>query len=263
MKNNIQKIRVLIVDDEELARSRIISLLSQINTYEIEYKEAKNAQEALGLINSFRPHMVFLDIEMPFINGINMLYNIEKDKRNFQIIFQTAYPEFALKAFEENACDYLLKPYSFERFSESFERAIKKIKLNYNSINENFLTEKKFIEQNNFLEFILVKIGNISHYVQVDEVSYFKSEEHRTSVFWDSKSQIIAFSLNHLEEVLDPKKFIRLHRNSIVRISNISKIISTKEGPIIELKNLTQLQIAKNRKKEILNYLLKYKDISV
>ncbi len=210
------KKRVLIVDDEALARTRIRRTLEALDGYEIQ--EARDGFEALDRIHDFKPELVFLDIEMPELNGFEVLSNV--GTRGFQVVFQTAFDQFAVKAFEVNACDYLLKPFTDERLRQSLQRAfgtpaqhpadpIEKL--------DQYLTSEQL-----YLEKFVVRAGTRNRVIDANEVFYFLSESHITRIFLEKIDFAYDHSLNYLEEKLDPKRFLRIHRNCIIRLDALA-----------------------------------------
>ena len=162
--------RILIVDDEELARKKIKRFLRTCAP-DFSIHEAENGVRALQSIQEIAPNLVFLDIEMPGLSGLEVLQNIEH--RPFKLIFQTAHAEFAVRAFEENACDYLLKPFDQERFQKALQRALARPE------NENLLgLENQLRSEKQYLERLSVKLGNKTRLLKVNEVEYFTSKDH-------------------------------------------------------------------------------------
>jgi two-component system, LytTR family, response regulator len=223
---------VLIVDDEPLARQKIVRLLAQRGE-KIRILEAESGVAALKILEGQTPDIVFLDIEMPVLSGIELLYHLEK--RPFKIIFQTAYEEFAVKAFEENACDYLLKPYSPERFAAAFVKALHEI------ASEQRLRdlEMRLTGEERYLEHIGVKDQDEYLVIDVQEVDCFLSRDHYTCVYWRGREYLTKLSLDNLEKKLNPKAFLRVRRNAIVQLGAIRKVagdeLETLGGQTIEI----------------------------
>ncbi len=239
--------RILVVDDEPLARERILKSLKKWNP-KYQLKEAGDGLEALEVIESWKPNIVFLDIEMPEMNGFEVLMAMEK--KDFQIIFQTAYDEFAIKAFEVSACDYLLKPFADERLKSALDKAIERSQSqNSKEKLEDFLAEEK-----KYLDKLVIKSGLRMKYIEMDEVHYFLSEDHVTSVFIEDVSYAIEPSLSYLEKHLDPSLFIRIHRNAI--ISKTAVIEYTSGTPMkVQVGPDTELKVSRDRKKSVKEFL--------
>lgn len=247
------KRRIAIVDDEALARARIRSLLES-DGLKYEILECEDGFQALELIPGFAPEVVFLDIEMPELSGFDVLRNL--GQRNFKLVFQTAYDQFALKAFEVNACDYILKPFTDERFNESLERALGKSPGAHN-LEEKKVTNlnKYLVKEKVYLERYVIRVGAKSKVIEENEVIYFLSESHTTRIFTDKIDFSYSLSLEELEQKLNPDKFFRIHRNCIVKTNQIN---SFRHGGNMEvtLKNETVLQASREKGKALKRLLI-------
>ena len=228
---------ILIVDDEERARSRLARLLHEINPH-LKIEMAKNGIEALEKIKSLYPGIVFLDIEMPGMTGLEVLNQLPE--RNFKIIFQTAYDEYALKAFEENACDYLLKPIEKERLETALLKAIRMKEFEGRLLG----LEIRFAERGHFLENICIKKGNRMMSLNVKDIDCFRSQDHYTFVHAGTEEHIIDLPLSHLESRLNPNSFFRCHRSHII---NLEKVDSLSLGPTMKVNLLNNLQVPVSR----------------
>ncbi len=238
---------ILIVDDEKLARDRIKRFLKDRNE-EVTVSEAANGVEAIEQIKTKKFELVFLDIQMPEVSGLDVLAQVED--RNFQIIFQTAFDEYAVKAFEENACDYLLKPYDAERFNKAVSKAMKQLNKpqNFDSIELAIKREKKY------LDCLVVKSGMRSILIKVDKILAFTSKDHYTFIHTESSEHIFDLSLSHLEGRLDPEQFMRCHRNTIVSRKAIKNIIGG-DNMSLELQNGVRFNVSRNNRTEIKTWL--------
>lgn len=236
--------KILIVDDEKIARDRMLRFLK---TYpeKIEILQATNGPEALTSIQENNPNVIFLDIQMPEVTGFDVLYQIEE--RNFQVVFQTAFDEFAIQAFEVNACDYLLKPYT----EEKMHSALKKALAAHDQHTKLRKLEEHLKKSDNFLKTLITKKGTQTKIIDLEEITYFKSEDHYTFAVTQNNEFIIDLSLNSLEEKLNPEAFIRSHRNCIVRWSLIDSIGST-ENSMLRLKNGVELPVSRENRKKLL-----------
>jgi len=234
---------ILIVDDEERARSRLSRLLLDINP-KFKIEMAVNGIEALKCISVNKPDILFLDIQMPIMTGLEVLAQIKE--REFQVIFQTAYDEYALHAFEANACDYLLKPIERERLKVALEKAVKLKTLQENLIN----LESEFHRRGQYLQTICVKTGDRISTVKVDDVYCFSSQDHYTFVYTESGEHIIDLPLSHLEDRLNPESFFRCHRSHIV---SLEKIKSLNLGPSMEVvfENKRRVPVSRQNRKQM------------
>lgn len=228
---------ILIVDDEERARSRLSRLIHEINPH-FKIETAQNGIEAIDKIKALSPAIVFLDIQMPGMTGLEVLNQLPD--RNFKIIFQTAYDEYALRAFEENACDYLLKPIEKERLEASISKAIKTKEFE-DRLSE---LENRFTERGQFLENICIKSGNKMISLKVDDIDCFSSQDHYTFVYAGTEEHIIDLSLSHLESCLNSNSFFRCHRSHII---NLKKVVSLSLGPTMKANLLNKLQVPVSR----------------
>jgi two-component system LytT family response regulator len=234
--------RILIVDDEPLARQRIARYLAR-RDLPLVVEEAESGLRAVELIAEFRPDIIFLDVEMPGLSGLEVLEQFEE--RPFQVVFETAYDEFAIRAFEEHACDYLLKPFTQERFNHALDRALKR------SADQSRLLalEAKLREREGHLTRVIVKHGGRTRIVEAREITCFVSRDHYTCVYFDrGREGLTDLSINFLSERLDPGAFARLHRNSIARISAIKSVSSREDEMTVELEDGVTLAVSRSRR---------------
>lgn len=238
--------RILIVDDEPLARQRVARYVRQFGQ-EFLIEEAESGLRAVELIQSFQPEVVFLDVEMPGLNGLEVLQQFEQ--RPFQVIFQTAYDQFAIRAFEEHACDYLLKPFTAERLHQALSRALSRV------ADEEKLRalETRLAERDGFLRQLTIKLGNKLRIVGEQAIQCFVSRDHYTCVYFDGDSEgICDLSLTRLAERLDPGKFRQIHRNSIVRIAAVVAMGKASDGEVwVELSNGMKLPVSRSNQRAV------------
>jgi two-component system LytT family response regulator len=199
-------LKVILVDDERLARSELKRLLQEFPDVEI-IGEAANADEAIEKIESLNPDLIFLDIQMPGKTGFDLLAQLEKAPH---VIFVTAYDEYALKAFDVNALDYLMKPVEPKRLADALLKVKQKDEeelLSYN--NRGILSEH---------DQVFVKDGERCWFVKLSEVRLFESVGNYAKVFFGTNKPLILKSLNALEERLDEKVFFRANRKHIISL---------------------------------------------
>jgi two-component system, LytTR family, response regulator len=204
--------KAIIIDDERLARNELKKLLQEFPDVEV-IGEAANANEGIEKIDSLNPDLVFLDIQMPGKSGFDMLTQIEKAPH---VIFVTAYDEYALKAFEVNALDYLMKPVEPKRLADALLKVKQKDEeelLSYN--NRGMLHEN---------DQVFVKDGERCWFVKLSDVRLFESVGNYAKVFFGNNKPLILKSLNALEERLDDKVFFRANRKHIINLRMIDKI---------------------------------------
>jgi two-component system, LytTR family, response regulator len=226
--------RTIIVDDERLARQELKSLLAEYKEIEI-IAECSNAEEAKQKINELKPDLVFMDIQMPGKTGLELLEEISSLP---EVVFVTAYDEYALKAFEINALDYLLKPVQPERLGETIKKLFHK---------EN--SEKK--ENNSILsddDHVFLKDGEKCWFVKLSDLRLFESEGNYVRVLFNTSKPLILRSLNNLETRLPAKSFFRASRKHIVNLKYIETIENWFNGGLmVKLKTGEQVEISRRQ----------------
>jgi len=235
--------RALLVDDERLARAELTRLLDKFPEIEI-VSEASNGEEAIGLIEEHKPDLVFLDVQMPGMTGFEVLEHLHVVPN---IIFVTAYDEYALKAFEVNALDYVLKPIELSRL----EKAIEKV---------NSKSQKDDIKANHELNHesqIFIKDGEKCWFVKLDKVRMFESEGNYVRLYFDDSKPMILKSLNNLEKRLNNKQFFRISRKYIINLTWVEKVEAWFNGGLrVTLKTGEKLEISRrqtSRFKEVMS----------
>jgi two-component system, LytTR family, response regulator len=228
-------IRTIIVDDERLARAELKKLLAQYP--ELEITEAATYQEAIDWIDDTMPHLVFLDIQLGGKKtGFNVLESIQ---HNPKVIFTTAFDEYAIKAFEHNALDYLMKPIDPKRLEE----AIQKFKATFIIEQEN--AKKSVLNEESQ---VFVKDGERCWFVTLSDVRLFESAGNYTKVYFGDNKPLILKSLNSLEERLDDKTFFRANRKHIINlkwVKNIEPYING--GLIVYLKGGEEIEVSRRQ----------------
>ncbi len=218
------KIRTLIVDDEPLARERIRTLLADESDIEI-IGECANGLEAVAAIQSQKTDLVFLDVQMPELDGFGVLEKISAEKMP-AIIFVTAYDQYALRAFEVHALDYLLKPFDRERFDQALRRARLQIQqatsgdLNQKllALLEDLRAEKKWLER------LVIKSGGRVFFLKIDEIDWIEAAGNYVRLHIQREAHLLRETIKNLETQLDPNKFLRISRSTIVRIDRIKEL---------------------------------------
>ncbi|WP_271766004.1 LytR/AlgR family response regulator transcription factor [Aquimarina algiphila] len=231
--------KIVVVDDEALARKRILKLLEESDV-STQIFEASSGKEAILQINTIQPDLVFLDIQMTDMTGFEVLKKINIDKIP-SIIFVTAFDNFAVKAFEVEAIDFLLKPYKKERFLEALHRGIEKIEIEEKKVFKSkinrliqFLShEDSNIEKEKdmFLDRIVLKTGKKYRFVKVDEIKFIVSSAYYAEIFTvNDEKHVYRISMSDFIKRLDSEKFIRVNRSTIVCINRINEVISEGMG---------------------------------
>ena len=199
------KIKAVIVEDSRLARNELLELLKPFNSIEV-VASAQTVEQGIEIINQHQPNLIFLDINLPDGTGFDLLEQLDFCP---SVIFTTAYDEYAFKAFELNAMDYLLKPVNAKRF----EQALEKIIVIDNPNEQSIIDHKLFVKENNRCWLI-----------DINEIRYFQSNGNYTHIHFDKFQPLIYKSLNKIQERLPNKQFFRTNRSYIVNINFIDKI---------------------------------------
>jgi two-component system LytT family response regulator len=240
MNSNDSKIRTLIVDDESLARSVVREHLLPHTDIEI-LAECANGFEAVKVLAEQKPDLLFLDIQMPKLNGFEVL---EVSDHTPAVIFVTAYDQFALQAFEVHAVDYLLKPFSKERFEDALSRAKERIMAKSPNPISNLLKEVR--NNSKPLERILIKEGSAVRVIPSDSIDYIEGQDDYAAIRSGGKSHLKHQRLADLEALLDQTTFVRIHRSYILNISRLAKLEAyAKDSKMAVLKDGTQLPVSK------------------
>ena len=249
----------LVIDDEPLARKRMVSLLEPFSS-EIEILgEAGSGAQAVKMIHEMLPDVVFLDIQMPDMDAFEVLHSLQGEDMPL-VIFTTAYDNFALKAFEENTVDYLLKPVDPERLATAIEKLRRMIpQVDDTTVPPGFSWEKlcNLVDMSAlYLQRLQVKVGDRIVFVNIDEVIRFHSEEKYTTVYSVNGQYVIDTPLVELEKKLDPRHFTRVHRSHIVAIDYIAECRKGDAGRMVMVlrdKAATQLVVSRSLVKKIRN----------
>lgn len=210
--------RTLIIDDERLARSELKRLLEVHSKIEI-IGEAANADEALKLIDEWQPDLLFLDIQMPGKDGFELLSSLEGPAP--EVIFTTAFDDYAIKAFDYNAFDYLLKPIDKDRLAEAIKRLEEEFQTNPVNTPSEVVRSEKILSAT---DQVFVKDGEKCWFVKLAKVRLFESMGNYVRLYFDDEKPLILKSLNSLEERLDPTTFFRANRKHIINLHWIDKI---------------------------------------
>jgi len=232
--------KAIIIDDERLARAELRKLLQDFPEIEI-VDEAANVDEGISKIENHNPDVIFLDIQMPGKTGFDLLSELDHAP---QVIFTTAYDEYALKAFEVNALDYLLKPVEPRRLADTVEKLMKG-KQSMPIRNGNDLEKQSLLNED---DQVFVKDGERCWFVKLSEVRLFESVGNYAKVFFGPNKPLILKSLNSLEERLDDKVFFRANRKHIVNLRLIDKIEPYFNGGLLlELKGGEKIEVSRRQ----------------
>jgi len=256
------KIKTLIIDDEPLARLRLVNLLEDVPEIEV-LCECGTGKEAVNKINEIEPDLIFLDIQLKDMTGFDVLEEINSSSKPM-VIFVTAYDNFALKAFDFFAFDYLLKPFKDERFYKSTFKAIDHFKTGSLNVFDDKL--------NSLLDYIKkpdsntaknskitksklpVKLGNKISFIDTQAIKYISASGYYAEIFTDDKKHLLRESLSKLIEELNAESFIRIHRSTIINLNYISELIHSNYGEIdVKMNDHKLFRISKSYKKDFLN----------
>jgi two-component system LytT family response regulator len=246
---NMNKLKVIIIDDQSSSRS---SLRQKLNVHcpDVEViAECENGEEGIKTIEHAEPDIVFLDVEMPRMNGFTMLQQLSK--RNFEVIFTTAYDHYAIRAIRFSALDYLVKPIEVEELKASVETVRQKRNrpagnqrietLLYNLVNERNLNTRLAIPSQEGLQFI-----------ELHDIIYLQAESNYTIIHLQSEPKIVVSkTLKDFEELLPPAVFLRIHHSYIINKNRITKYIKGEGGQVV-MNNGQTLDVARRKKEEFL-----------
>lgn len=235
--------RVLIIDDEPLARMVVLEYLQDFKDQIEVLQECGDGFEGLKAIQQLQPDLVFLDVQMPKINGFEMLELVDNPPA---VIFATAFDEYAIKAFEAHAVDYLLKPFSKERFNKAIEKFLA-ITPATNNIAKNTETLLEAAAQSPAQnERIVVKTGTKVKIIAVQDVEYLQADDDYVSVVTAEGAFLKNKTMAFFEKTLDPRQFVRVHRSYIVAISQITRLDPyEKDSHLAILKSGAKIPVSK------------------
>ena len=249
--------KVLIIDDEPMARERIRDLLSEERDIEIA-GECRNGIEEVSAVNETQPDLIFLDIQMPGMDGFEVLSEIAKQDLP-EIIFVTAYDKYTLQAFSAHALDYLLKPFDDERFKEALHYARTRIeKAKTNHIHHSSLVSfiEKITKEEKYLKRIQVKLNQRIFLVNVNDVDSFEAEGCYVRIRTGDSNYLLRETLINLGKKLDPRKFARVHRSTIVNIDSISELQHWSQFEwMVLLKNGSKYVVSRSYREKLKNIL--------
>ena len=247
------KIKTLIVDDEPLARRGIRQLLESEIDFEI-VGEAGNGREAISAVEKHSPDLVFLDIQMPLLDGFSFIEKMAAVNLP-EIVFVTAYDEHAVRAFEAGAIDYVLKPTDPERFHKTLDRVRSRV----------FSPENKFVENKladllnllkppaeNYLERIAVKENERIRFLNVEKIDWISSQGNYVEIHSGGEKNLVRETMDGIESKLNPKKFVRIRRSAIVRVEQIKELHTLFAGEFeVVLRNGVKLSSSRRYRKNL------------
>ncbi|MHC1706000.1 MAG: LytR/AlgR family response regulator transcription factor [Bacteroidales bacterium] len=213
--------KVLIIDDEALARQIIKKFLEDQADIQIA-GECENGFDALKMITEVKPDLLFLDVQMPKIDGFELLEVLDEKP---EIIFSTAYDQYAIKAFEMNAVDYLLKPFSKDRLLQALEKAKQRLMAKPADAQANLIKiQEQIAEEKEEIDRVITRLGSKIHVIPVEKIHYIESSDDYVMIYSDLGKHLKEKTMRYFEQHLPDRDFIRVHRSHIVNISQILSI---------------------------------------
>jgi two-component system, LytTR family, response regulator len=234
------RLRVLIVDDEPLAREGIKLLLSS----DSQVMEARNGREAVTKIRDEKPDLVLLDVQMPRMDGFGVVEAVGADKMP-AVIFVTAHDQYAIRAFEVSAVDYLLKPVTEERFRIAFERARNRLRAappddtarQMRTVLDAIASPRRYLSR------LAIRSGDATIFLAIDEVRWIEAAQNYVCVHTGDATHLLHVSMNTIETSLDPERFVRIHRSYMVNLQHIRQMWTLAHGQyVLELVSGQRLQ---------------------
>ncbi|MGH7554386.1 MAG: LytR/AlgR family response regulator transcription factor, partial [Longimicrobiales bacterium] len=217
-------IRCLIVDDEPLGRDRIVTLLEAVPDAEV-VGECETGTSAIQAINELAPDLLFLDVQMPEVDGFGVLASIP-EAITPAVIFVTAYDQYAIRAFEVHAQDYLLKPFDPDRFYVAFQHAAERIRADRsNGTNARLLALLEDIERDRPRRArVAIRTGGRVFFLPVEEIDWVEAADNYVKIHTKGDTHVVRQTLQRMEETLSPSMFVRIHRSTIVNVARIREI---------------------------------------
>lgn len=241
----MDKLKAVIIEDEELGRELVKNYVKSLNTVEI-VQECENGFEGAKAINDHKPDLIFLDIQMPKLNGFEMLELIDEADKP-EIIFTTAYNQYAIQAFEQNAVDYLLKPFSKERFYEAVGKAVEKLKNKKKGEVEPKIS--KLVQQpiTETLERVVVKSNSKITVIPVNKIKYIEAQDDYVMIYSTEGKHLKQATMKYFEKNLDTDDFLRVHRSYIIKLDQVNQLEPYgKDSYVAKLKDGAVIKISKS-----------------
>ena len=235
-----ETLRIVIVDDEPLARAVLREYAAADAAIEI-VADCANGFEAVKAVADFKPDLVLLDVQMPKLDGFEVLELLGRDQ---PVVFVTAYDQYALRAFEVHAIDYLLKPFSVERFQEAIERARDRIRAKTAIPVDEIVRDAR--PRTGHAERVLIRDGANVHVLPVDKIDYVEAQDDYVAFKTEGKQLLKDQTLASVEATLDPARFVRIHRSFILNIDRIAKVeLYAKDSRMAILRDGTRLPVSR------------------
>ncbi len=237
----LASMNALIVDDEPLARDGLRMLLREDAKVSHVF-EAKNGREAVDVIRNEQPNIVFLDVQMPEMDGFDVLKEVGADNIP-AVVFVTAHDRYAIQAFEINAIDYLLKPVARERFEQALHRARSRVAARNEDNRRMVALLETLASPSKHLERIAVRSAGKTYFVDLQDVDWIQAAENYVQLHTSSSKHLVHATVQTLQEVLDPQQFLRIHRSLIVNVRQVKELETATHGEFVfVLRNGTRVQ---------------------
>jgi two-component system LytT family response regulator len=241
--------RVVVVDDEPLARRGIVSRLQPYSQFQV-IAECANGEDALQVIAEQKPDLIFLDVQMPEMDGFEMLEHLPVEERP-AVVFLTAFDQYALRAFQVHATDYLLKPIDDVRFNEAVERVERMLQMERdNTLSErleSLLSDLHARRASGNAQRFAIRNGRRIFFVTANEVEWIEAQGDYAALHVNGKTHLLREPLHILERRLDPTAFIRIHRSTIVRLDRIAEMQAlANRDCLLRLKDGTPLRVSRS-----------------
>jgi two-component system LytT family response regulator len=263
-------VRVVVVDDEPLARRRILRLLEE-QSHPVEVVAVcANGAQAVEAIRATRPDLVFLDVQMPEMDGFGVLERLGAADLP-SVIFVTAYDQYALRAFEVHALDYLLKPFDAGRFHKAFERgrsqlerrtvghARRIVELLEEMSSDRRALEEKLGTRPQYMEWVMVKKRDRIEFLRTADIDWVEAEGNYVSLHAGKEAYLIREKISTLEERLDPDRFMRVHRSTIVNLNRVGELRPLPSGDfVVLLKDATELKLSRGYRQKLAERIGEY-----
>jgi two-component system LytT family response regulator len=233
-------LRIVIVDDEPLARTVVREYAAADPSLAV-VAECGNGFEAVKAVSELKPDLVLLDVQMPKLDGFEVLELLGRDQ---PVVFITAYDQYALRAFEVHAVDYLLKPFSAERFQEAMARARERLRARTPTDVETIVREAK--PRSGFAERVLIRDGANVHVLPVDKIDFVEAQDDYVAFKSEGKQYLKDQTLSAVEAALDPSRFVRVHRSFVLNVDRIAKVeLYAKDSRMAILRDGTRLPVSR------------------
>ena len=249
----MKKARAVIIDDEPLARDLLREYLAPYEEIEI-VGECGDGESAVTMINDVKPDIIFLDVQMPGVNGFGVLKRLSEIPI---VVFSTAYEKYALQAFEVSAVDYLLKPYDRRRFDRTVQRCIKALAQSEGVSDKMIRLMEEIHKERTYTKVLFLKLRGKVVPVNVSDIEWAQAQGDYAEVHTPDGSFLASQNLAHIESLLDPKLFVRIHRSSIVNVAFIRELARSESGSYtVRLASGQMLSVGRTRIDQIKDWMV-------